>query len=159
MASLDTVRRSLFLHGPVGRGKTGLAVGYAWECLRRTEIRSLKFVDVPDMLAAFRDTYNHPSHADTPTEHDLIARYANAGLLVLDDLGAEQVKNSGWVEDRLYQVIGRRHANEMPTVITSNLSLQQLVDRVGERVVERIAEMVGPDGVINLDGLPNLREI
>lgn len=151
-------RRSLFLSGPVGRGKTGLAVGYAWECLKVLDIHSLRFTTVPDMLAALRDTYNHPSHEDTPSEAQIIARYSTVDLLIMDDLGAEQIKNVEWVEDRLYQVIGHRHGQEKPTLFTSNRGLAELAGRIGDRVTERIAEMVGKDSVINLAGLPNLRD-
>ena len=147
---------SLMLTGPVGTGKTGLAVGYAWECMEKLGMRNLRFVEVPQMLAELRDTYNHPRHEETPTEGQVVGKYAGAGLLILDDLGAEQVKGTGWVEDRLYQIIGERHAEQRPTIFTSNLSLDQLADKIGERITSRIEEMT-LGRIISLAGMPYLR--
>jgi len=157
MEALSPSQRSILLTGPFGRGKTGLAVGYAWECLNTLPITNIRFTAVPQMLAELRDTYNHPSYEETPTEQQVIGKYARSGLLILDDLGAEQVKSTGWLEDRLYQIIGERHAEERPTIFTSNLNLDALADRIGERITWRIAEMIG-DNIINMEGLPNLRE-
>lgn len=145
---------SWFLYGPSGVGKTGLAVGLAWERIKLDdELKSLRFTTAPAMLSELRSTYNRSG--DDPTEQDVIDKYAQADLLLLDDLGAEQVKNTGWVEDRLYQIIGERHDNLRPTIFTSNLSIAQLATRIGERITWRIVEMVSKN-ILHLTG-PNLR--
>ena len=154
---LTTSWRSLMFTGPVGTGKTGLAVGYAWECLRTLNIYSLRFIEMPNLLAELRSTYNHPSHEDTQTEQEVIDKYAKCGLLILDDLGVEHVKDTGWLEDRLYQIVGTRHSEERPTVFTSNLTLDELQARLGERVTWRIDEMLEKTNIINMSGCPNLR--
>jgi DNA replication protein DnaC len=63
-------------------------------------------------------------------------------LLVLDDLGAE--KASEYVLDRLYLIINGRYENDLPTLITTNLGLEQLRQQVGPRIVSRISEMCMP---------------
>lgn len=153
---------SWFFHGLYGRGKTGLVVSYAREWLRDlcdTETpeylrscRLLIFASVPDLLSELRDTYR-----SNASERDVIRRYTGALLLLLDDLGAEHVKDAGWLEDRLYQIIGTRHAEERPTLFTSNLNLEQLAGKIGERVTWRIVEMCGADHIVKVDG-PNLRD-
>jgi len=153
LAMLTPRARSLYIWGPFGVGKTGLAVGYAWDYLTKMNPITLRFVTVPDLLASLRATYSTGQ-----TEEHIITLYSRCGLLVLDDLGAEQVKDTGWLEDRLYRIIGHRHAEELPTVFTSNLDLDHVADRVGPRVTDRIAEMVGRGNVLNLTGCPNLRE-
>ena len=144
------VEGSHFLWGDVGRGKTGLAVGIARRQLEMG-VGSLLFVSVPDLLSELRDTYN----SDT-SELNIINRYADVPLLILDDLGAEQAKNTEWIEDRLYQVINRRHGEMKPTIITSNLSLRQLSHRIGIRNTERVRELCG-DNIIEIRG-SNLRD-
>jgi len=144
---------SIMITGPYGRGKTGLAIGYAWACLQALGVKSIRFIAMPQLFAELRDTYNRE---EGPTEAQVVGRYAACDLLILDDIGAEQVRNTEWVEDRLYQVIGSRHAEMRPTIFTSNLSLDQLAGRLGERVTWRIAEMVA-DNIVDLSGLPNLR--
>lgn len=147
--------QSLYLWGSYSVGKTGLAVGYARDWLEATcGVESLLFATLPDLLATIRATYRD----DGPSEESVVAQYRQAGLLVLDDMGAEQVTGSGWAEDRLYRVIGRRHDELKPIVFTSNLSLKALSARIGERLTWRILEMCGADGVIHVKG-PNLRDV
>jgi len=151
---------SWYFHGPYGVGKTGLAVGFAYEmnvqafCEASQRIR---FVTLPRLLAELRSTYNRRGE-NVETEQDVIDRYAKTTLLILDDLGAEHVKGSGWVEDRLYQVIGERHDEERVTVFTSNLSLKELANHIGERITWRILEMCGPERIVAVTG-PNLRDV
>ena len=111
-------------------------------------------MDAPALFASLRATYNRQGES----EDAIINLYARCGLLILDDLGAEQVKDTTWLEDRLYQIVGHRHANMLPTVITSNVGLDELAGRIGERNGWRIAEMVGTGNVLNLTGCHNLRE-
>jgi len=142
---------SFFFHGPVGVGKTGLAVGYARAVLESNVQTSIKFITVPRLLGRLRASYSD----DSVTEAQVIQEYLDCDLLILDDLGAEQVKGTGWVEDRLYQVIGERHDELKATVFTSNLSIVELAERIGERISWRIAESC-EGNIIKIDG-PNLR--
>ncbi len=155
---------SWFFHGGYGTGKTGLAVGLAYERLiggmmwrgdEYTDLRTILFTTVPALLSELRSTYGRHEE-EKPTEQEVLQKYIQADLLILDDLGAEQVKGTGWVEDRLYQVIGERHDQMRSTIFTSNLSLDQLAQRIGERICWRIAEMCGPSNVVEVKG-PNLR--
>jgi len=147
--------KSWFLWGKYGVGKTGLAVGYARMCCFEEHYQII-FRSVPDLLSELRSTYGRNNEHEI-TEADVIVQYTDVELLVLDDLGAEQVKNQDWVADRLYQIVGTRHAEERPTVFTSNLSPQEVGDRIGERITWRIVEMVGKDNIVEVTG-PNLRE-
>ena len=96
------------------------------------------------------------AESDAPTEAELITFWTRVPLLVLDDMGAEQVSGSGWVEDRLYQILGQRHADLKPIFVTSNLSPAELGRRIGERILWRVAELAGKENVVHLTG-PNLR--
>jgi DNA replication protein DnaC len=170
--------QSWFLWGPVGRGKSGLAAGYVRQWLDPDygEPSGVVWYAVPHLLGELRDTISRKSSwwrsaRGKVTEGDIIRRCREAALLVLDDLGAEQVTGSGFVEDRLYQIIDGRHSDMSPTFFTSNLGLAGveevdeqgnkqyrpgLKDQIGERIVWRIAEMCGRDNVVRLLG-PNLR--
>lgn len=143
---------SYYLYGPVGTGKTGLAAGYLRTWIERT-LRPALFVTAPRMFSELRSTYNGAELSEIA----IIDRYAQIPLLVLDDLGSEGFKSQDWLSDRLYQILGERHDELLPTVITSNLSLHELSDRVGERITWRIAEACGPGNIIQVKGR-NLRE-
>ncbi len=157
---MERPRRSWFFRGENGRGKTGLAVGYAWEWLHAVQA-PLYFTTMPDLLAELRASYGRKEEEEKKgeTEADIVRHLATVGLLVLDDMGAEQVKEQGdgsWVADRLFQIIGKRHSEELPTIFTSNLNLQQLEARIGKRLCWRIVEMCGRDHIVQVMG-PNLR--
>lgn len=149
-------RRSWMLWGPVGNGKTGLAAGYAWRYLFETDGASVCVRTVPELLAELRATYNPKPQPDRQsdgaspqtTEAELLHRYTTAGLLVLDDLGTEQLNvrddGSSWALDRLFLIVNKRHGEQLPMMVTSNLSPVQLEQRMGnvmgERLLSRIAE-------------------
>ena len=59
--------------------------------------------------------------------------------LILDDMGAE--KTSEWSIQTLYSIIDRRYRDEKQTLITSNLTLDEIAEKVGDRIASRIAGM------------------
>ena len=143
-------RDSFYLHGPCGTGKTFLAAGYLrhW---RQNNRGRIAFVTAPRLFAELRSTYDGQE-----SELQVIERYSCARLLVLDDLGSESFKSADWLADRLYLILGERHDECRPTVITSNYDLAEMAERVGDRIVWRISESCGPHGVIEVGGR-NLR--
>jgi hypothetical protein len=82
--------RSWFLFGPYGTGKTGLAVGYAGEYLKcyaetLNNWTPMLFRAMPDVFSELRDTYNGKGSS----EQEVIKKFTEVPLLILDDLGAE----------------------------------------------------------------------
>lgn len=146
---------SWYLWGKHGTGKTGLAAAYAKQFLRLDDEdlvpEQVIFRAVPDLFTELRASYN-PRRESDPTESELLEKYTGATILVLDDIGAEQIKDSGWLEDRLYQIIGKRHAELASVFITSNLSPAELGNRIGERIMWRIVEMCGADHIVEVKG-------
>lgn len=153
---------SWFLFGRFGVGKTGLAVSYIRhfvstpalykQCYDGTHPDILAtFSTTPDLLSQLRDTYNgHTS------EFDIIKQFRSVPLLVLDDIGAEHVKDTEWLSARMYQILDRRNTDGLPTIFTSNVTFDDLAKTIGERVVERMLEMCGLANIVEITG-PNLR--
>ena len=56
----------------------------------------------------------------------------NIRLLVLDDLGTENA--TPWVREKIFQIINYRYLNRLPTVITTNLDMQRIEDRISSRL-------------------------
>lgn len=137
--------RSLFIIGACGVGKTGLAISILKERIKQ-EVPSL-FVSVPDLLDKIRATFG--GHGDYTELMDAVQKI---DFLVLDDLGAEYP--TAWAKEKMYQLIGYRHAWQLPMVATSNLTLEELERQVGERALWRMLEM---GTVILLEGR-NLRK-
>lgn len=128
--------KGLRLVGNYGCGKTHLTAAIIHR-LAEKGIGGV-FVVVPELLRAIRRGFNQPNE----DSEKIVKLTEKAPLLVLDDLGAE--KPSDWVREQLYVIINRRYENMLPTVITTNCTMKELVDRVGQRTASRIIEMTTP---------------
>ncbi len=128
--------KGIRLTGNYGCGKTHLTASI----IHRLAERGIGgvFVVVPELLRAIRHGYNQQND----DSDRLVKLTEEAPLLVLDDLGAE--KPSDWVREQLYVIINRRYENMLPTIVTTNCTTQELVERVGQRTVSRLIEMTTP---------------
>lgn len=123
---------SLLLLGTTGTGKTYQAFGAVRAIAASGMHCSWLATTAADVYAALRPR----PKVDAESE---FTRFASAQLLVLDDLGA--AKASEWNEEVNYRLINHRYQHRMPTIITSNLLAGQLAERLGDRVMSRLAEM------------------
>lgn len=120
--------------GPVGCGKTFLACAAANALIDSG--REVLFVIVPDLLDQIRASYDS---SNQDTEHDLMDSARSVGVLILDDLGAHNYTD--WVRNKLYTIINYRLNNRLPTMITTNLDLNELEQYLGQRTTSRIIQM------------------
>ena len=117
--------------GPVGTGKTFLAASIANE-LMDAQLQVL-FLVVPDLLDELRATYKSDVN-----EMDLLDSARTIPILILDDLGAHNYTD--WTRNRIYSIINYRMNESLPTIITSNLSLDELEKYIGVRTTSRIIQ-------------------
>lgn len=123
-----------YIFGTSGLGKTHLAIG-----LLRKKMEQGKtgvFVVVPELMESLRRCLR-----ENGDDFEILQALYNVDCLVLDDLGAE--KATEWVAERLYLVINQRYLNNRMTVITSNCTLKEVAERLGEqgkRITSRILE-------------------
>lgn len=142
----------LLLIGPVGVGKTHLAVGIIRELIQQKGIGCL-FYDYRELLKEIQNSYNPQVNA---TESGILRPVFEAEILVLDELGA--VKPTDWVWDTVSHILNTRYNDKRTTIITTNYpdeaeaaeSLDAsrraarpltLGDRIGERMRSRLHEM------------------
>jgi DNA replication protein DnaC len=143
------VDHGILLTGPVGVGKTHLAVSIikglterGFPCL---------FYEFGSLLKEIQDSYNPSTRS---SEFGVLGPVLNADVLVLDELGAS--KPTDWVRDTMYHIINTRYNDRKFTIFTTNFpderpadGKETLEDRIGVRARSRIFEMCR---TIRLDG-------
>lgn len=125
--------RGLWFMGPVGTGKTTLAMLVSKAALEAG--RSVAIYSLPRLLNEIRDT-----HRAERSHIDLLDRLTAVDLLHVDDVGAER-KNE-WVLEELYSIVNSRYEEQRSIVITTNIDDHDaLCEQIGARTVSRLAEM------------------
>jgi DNA replication protein DnaC len=158
MASLRFVEEfplesaGLLFVGPIGCGKTHLAVGIAKELVTQKATACL-FYDYRELLKEIQNSYNASVQV---TEMEVLRRVFDADVLVLDELGA--AKPSEWVWDTVAHILNTRYNDKRTTIITTNFVDEPSVmaegaerrrekrddtlgDRIGDRMRSRLHEM------------------
>lgn len=112
-------RPSLLLSGPLGVGKSGLAQCAIATLLRIYRARFINFVDLMmEVNKSFRD--------DETSEADVVDSLKTIDRIAIDDI--DKVKVSEHVLKTLWTIVDYRYRHELPTIFTSNATLEQLFD-------------------------------
>lgn len=119
----------LVFMGGYGSGKTHLAAAIA--NYRAGLGDPPLFVMVPDLLDHLRATFSPNSSVAFDRRFDEIRM---ASLLILDDLGTQSM--TPWVREKLYQLFNYRYNAELPTVITTSDSLDEMDPRIRSRLLD-----------------------
>ncbi|MTI82527.1 MAG: AAA family ATPase [Firmicutes bacterium] len=130
----------LLFTGPVGSGKTYLACSVVNSLLKRGQ--AALFMVVPDLLDMLKATYNVDRNDISYTEQELLETAREVSLLVLDDLGAHNYTE--WTKNKLYSIINYRLNHRLATIITTNISPEDLGEYLGIRTRSRIFQMCCP---------------
>ena len=125
----------LVLQGVTGCGKTHLAaaiVNYRYQAKQPA-----LFQVVPDFLDHLRSTFTPESKVPYDQVFESVK---NTPLLILDDFGEQST--TPWAQEKLYQVINHRYNAQLPTVITTRSSLEEIDTRISSRLVDPKISMV-----------------
>jgi DNA replication protein DnaC len=106
--------RGLWFDGPVGTGKTSLAILVAKAA--EDAGRTYAVYPVPRLLAEIKRTFDRDA---SDSYMGFFRRLCTVDLLVLDDLGAE--KQTEWVLEQLYSIVNERWQDRRSIVVTTNL--------------------------------------
>lgn len=116
----------LLLQGGYGCGKTHLAAAIGNFAVG-LGVPTL-FLTVPDLLDSLRFAYDDPDS----TFEQRFEEIRSAPLLIMDDFGTHNA--TPWAQEKLFQIINNRYINHLPLVITTNLMLEQIEDRIRSRL-------------------------
>ncbi|MCQ2556153.1 MAG: ATP-binding protein [Clostridia bacterium] len=124
----NTKKLNINLLGGAGVGKTFLLECVANEMINRNYVVCFKTAFEVNELARLYHIGKSYDFADC----------LNADILIIDDLGTEPVLKNVTIE-YLYNLINTRQVNNLPTFLSSNLSLDNILDRYDERIFSRLA--------------------
>lgn len=126
----ENPRGWLVILGTYGTGKTHLAAAIA---NYRLDIGDPPlFVVVPDLLDHLRAAFNSNSDISLDKRFEKVR---TAPLLILDDLGTQS--STAWVKEKLYQLFNYRYSAELPTVVTSAETLEEMDPRLRSRMLDK----------------------
>lgn len=130
----DTAAPSLLLRGPTGTGKTHLSLAMA------STIAGNGFSVVYQPAGKLFRTLEreHFGKQDGDTEGVLLT----CDLLIIDDLGTEF--DTTFTTAALYNVLNTRILDELPTIISTNLTQEGLQQRYGDQITSRITGAFEP---------------
>lgn len=148
--------RNLIIAGPVGTGKTLIAVRAArslalesdycprWEGDHFYKCRkNIRFISAPLVLDELRRQFGKEQRDDEALEN----LFVRPDILFLDDF--DKVYPTDWSRERLWLILDARMVKGVPTCITSNLSIDGIDAKYGDAIASRLANNCR---LIELDG-------
>ena len=126
--------RNLFLTGAPGLGKTFLSA-----CIARTVSESgfsVVYDTAVNIFTRFEEQKFARDKLEAGEAKDETRRYLGCDLLILDDLGSEL--STPFVQSALYTLINTRLTADKRTVISSNLTMDQVRARYTPQIASRL---------------------
>lgn len=152
--SLDThellLKKSLWIHGPVGTGKTHLAFAICHKLIQMGET-SIIFEELKDIANRLKGTYKPPKWK---SEDQVLAPFLNHSIVFIDDIyGSRDDGKPDMNEQEALRILARDLNNkEAHVIFTSNYNFEDLEKNgFNARTTSRLAELCN-GGVLFMDG-------
>lgn len=121
--------KGLLIYGKTGSGKT-----HALYALKKSTALKYRIENWVELMLEVRDKVSQGK------ELGIIVRdLYSSDILALDDLGAEN--QTQFSQELLYVIINRFYVGEKRMIIGTNLTLEELATKYGDRVFSRLMEM------------------
>jgi DNA replication protein DnaC len=131
----------LLLMGRYGCGKTHLAAAIANYAIDAGV--STLFLTVPDLLDWLRYAYS----GTALSFENRFEEIREIPLLVLDDFGTQNA--TAWAQEKIFQIMNHRYVNQLPTVVTSNMLINDFEGRIRSRLQDpslvTMVKILAPD--------------
>lgn len=120
---------SLLFFGDTGLGKTHISLAIASAALEKG--MGVVYSPVQNLIQKLEKEH-FSYNSDTPILDDVM----ECDLLILDDLGTEF--STAYSQSLIYNIINTRILTAKPTIISTNLTVEELADKYHNRVASRI---------------------
>lgn len=139
---IQEAKNNVILIGKSGTGKSHLSHGIAKE-VSDTKEWVVPYVNMVDFMT--RINYDN--------KESMIGRIVDAKLVVIDDLGSEM--ESKFTKDIIYEIFDKRTR----TIVTTNMTGEQLIERYGNRTYSRIMKGVDKDHFMKFENMKDRRRL
>jgi len=127
-----TNARSIIMRGSTGLGKTHLSLAIASEVIKKGF--GVIYCSAPDILSKLeREQFGRNYQQSEETIEDTLKE---CDLLILDDIGSEF--STTFTKNKIYNLINFRLSCNRPTIISTNLTFQELEQTYSQRLISRV---------------------
>lgn len=146
--------KGLYIYGSCGTGKTFNLYG-----IRKLLAMNFKFnLEISDISQKFKSSSKvininkffsdiKSSFGSEDSERFSNDSIEDRSIMLIDDLGIE--KQTEWTNSEFHKLIDFRYLNLIPTFFSSNYSISEISERMGDRIASRIVEMCN---IIKIEG-------
>lgn len=145
------IGRGILLTGSNGVRKTTLAAAIATEVQWLDPNFHVYMTRFSDYKEALTNTFEKEDSTVKQQSKEVLVRALKSTLLVLDDIGQEHRTSSGFTESTLHELLRKRVEAGLPTVVTTNIDLEDMYGIYGKsfdsfrREAFQTSEMFGAD--------------
>lgn len=125
----------IWFYGQTGHGKTHLLISLfnwlSWIYFHKNGglKQEVKFWNYSDLCGVLRQD---------PNNFDLLQNIRSVDLLFIDDVGVS--KQTDFIQEKFYSIFNYRVENDLPTFVTTNLTIEDIKKEFTERMTSRIKE-------------------
>jgi DNA replication protein DnaC len=134
-------KENIALMGSVGTGKTHLAYAIvnALEEIRvygNAEMYTANKVNITTIKSMIDNLRTSWRREADEIDSKIVSSYSKIPLLIIDEVGVQYGTESERVE--LFEIFNTRYGNELPTMIISNCTKEQISKFLGQRIIDRL---------------------
>jgi hypothetical protein len=132
--SFSEKNRNVTMYGPPGTGKTALACAVGREA--KLQRRNPRLIRWHKFLSRMRTSVRS---SEKEGQFNLLNNITRAPLLIIDELGMDRkMKASDFEAETLFEIVSGRHGNHLPTMVTTNLTRDQIERLYGRSLADRL---------------------
>lgn len=135
-------KENLLLIGPTGTGKTHISTAIARELIHKGY--DVIYDSIQNVLSDFEADRFRNSYGREENKSD---KYLECTLLILDDMGTEF--SNQFTLSALYNLLNTRQNKGLATIISTNLSSEELARKYEDRIYSRV---IGNAKILPFDG-------
>lgn len=125
------IGKGLMFYGRNGTRKTTLAVAILTEVQKLSPSYRVFYIRFSEWQRALTDTFAKEPDDRTAQAKRMLKLAELSHLVVFDDLGQEYRTATGFTRDKLHEILRVRYENARPTIITTNVELNEMREIYG----------------------------